>query len=568
MMGVRPGLTALVLLGVLLCAQGQETVYSRPECPVLCTTEEEFETPLPETPLCKTHRIQDWAIVMLNQVKNNLKEVNPPGVGRLLGIFSACVHDAAALGSPKMTAFYSRQQRKANLLGEDFDVEAAIDGAAFEALRSMFSKFDAFSLVEDFLQDLCGSSKIVIQGDRNGSSGLEVTQKPFRGSAFMDAVETAYSDDESFALGNATCRDVIAAYTTDGFDTIGRPFPDTVVEPHVPFNKPQVTPGVTDCAAEIESLDRWQPLCVPVAFGADECNVQQFLAPTAREWHTFGLPSGDYLRPGGPPKFEENEEEWRKQAFEVVEFSANLSDLTKMTAEHWADGPDSTTPPGHWYRIGLEAAEKKELDIFQTARVIFLVGVSLADAGVGAWDTKITFDHIRPITMIQCGFAGEIVESWVGPYQGVASDREASTWQPYQAATFVTPAFGGYISGHSTFSAAAGGALENFFGDAYVAQKCRKIEEGSSLFEGRIERGQPGFVDGLTNVANKGPRTTGYAPATDVVLCWTTWDQAVEEAGISRLAGGIHILADHTDGIAVGKAVADLVYEKAIKNWE
>lgn len=140
---------------------------------MLCTKEEEFETPLPEKPKCKTHRIQDWAIVMLNQVgtlhhdthqafhgasrlcseklsscairtlvshcenagefqmkysgseffcgsdqqvKNNLKEVNPPGVGRLLGIFSACVHDAAALGNPKMKPFYSRQQEKADLL--------------------------------------------------------------------------------------------------------------------------------------------------------------------------------------------------------------------------------------------------------------------------------------------------------------------------------------------------------------------------------------------------------------------------------------------------------------------
>ncbi|CAD7704987.1 unnamed protein product [Ostreobium quekettii] len=569
-MDVRAALKAALLLGVLLCAQAQEAVYSREECPVLCTNEKEFETPLPEKPKCKDEpgaRIQDWATVMLNQVKNNVKELNPPGVGRLLGIFSACVHDAAALGSPKMTPFYSRQQKKANDLA-NFEVEAAIDGAAFEALRSMFSEFDSFGLVVDFMRDLCGSSKVPKEGgvDIEGtgdSNGLKVTTRPFQ----KGELESAYEGDDSFALGNATCRDVIAAYTSDGFDTIGRPLPGTVVEAHVPFNEPQVKPGVTDCAAEIKSLDRWQPLCVPVAFMSEECNVQKFLAPTAREWHTFGLPSGDFLRPDGPPSFDTDEAEWRRQAFEVVEFSANLSDLTKMVAEHWADGPDSTTPPGHWYRIALEAAEVKELDLFETAKVIFLTGISLADAGVAAWDTKITFDHIRPITMIQCGYGGDLVDSWVGPYQGVAKNREAATWQPYQATTFVTPAFGGYISGHSTFSAASGGALDNFFGTAYVAPKCRRITEGSSLFEGRIDEGEPGFVEGLTNVPNKGPRTTGYAPATDVVLCWTTWDEAVEEAGISRLAGGIHIIADHTDGITVGKAVADLVYEKAKKNW-
>lgn len=153
---------------------------------------------------------------------------------------------------------------------------------------------------------------------------------------------------------------------------------------------------------------------------------------------------------------------------------------------------------------------------------MFLVGISLADAGVAAWDTKIAYDHIRPITMIQCGFAGDVVDSWVGPYQGVATNREASTWQPYQAATFMTPAFGGYISGHSTFSSAAGAALEKFFGSAYIAQKCRLVEKGASLFEGKIEKGKPGFVDGLTNVANKGPRTKGEGSKNCAASSWLT----------------------------------------------
>lgn len=41
----------------------------------------------------------------------------------------------------------------------------------------------------------------------------------------------------------------------------------------MPFNQPQEKPGVTDCATEIKSLDRWQPLCVPVSFGSKECKV-------------------------------------------------------------------------------------------------------------------------------------------------------------------------------------------------------------------------------------------------------------------------------------------------------
>lgn len=148
------------------------------------------------------------------------------------------------------------------------------------------------------------------------------------------------------------------------------------------------------------------------------------------------------------------------------------------------------------------------MDIFDTAQVLFVVGNAINDAGVAAWEAKIKFDSIRPLQMIQCGFSDELLDAWIGPYQGVG-DVPAAVWQPYQAATFVTPAFAGYVSGHSTFSAAAAGALINIFGEAYVAPKCRRIAEGESLFEAKIERGQPGFMDGMTNVANRGPRTKG-----------------------------------------------------------
>lgn len=90
----------------------------------------------------------------------------------------------------------------------------------------MFSRFDSFGLVEDFMQDLCGETKIPKEDalDIEGSgdaNGLKVTTRLFESGA----LKAAYVGDDSFALGNATCRDVIAAYTSDGFDTIGRPFP-------------------------------------------------------------------------------------------------------------------------------------------------------------------------------------------------------------------------------------------------------------------------------------------------------------------------------------------------------
>lgn len=160
----------------------------------------------------------------------------------------------------------------------------------------------------------------------------------------------------------------------------------------------------------------------------------------------------------------------------------------------------------------------QRLSLEDTARLMFLVGNALNDAGVASWDAKRFFNFARPITMIQCGLAGEAVEAWLGPYLGVGV-TDASVWQPYQATTFVTPAFAGYVSGHSTFSAAAYKALELFFGGIeYLAPKCHLIPEGTGLYERRIDAGMPGFVPGLTDIPNNGPRTQGGIESLGVQL--------------------------------------------------
>eukprot|EP00803_Ostreobium_quekettii_P001821 evm.model.scf_234.3 EVM.evm.TU.scf_234.3 scf_234:33900-39232(+) len=456
-----------------------------------------------------------------------------------------------------------------------YDVESAVDGAAYTALRNMFQEFESFTKVSEFLglkYPSSGSKPGYSNGNGYSPSGYSAPTSYAApttyggGRQHMKSGHSGSPLNPSFALGSQICNKVVAEFSNDGFDAIGNPLPGNPYPDHVPFNEPQETPGITDCSSEIKSLDRWQPLCVPVSFGSSECNVQNFLAPNADKWTTFALPSGDFYRPGGPPLFEEDPAEWERQAAEVVQFSRDLEDVSKITAEHWADGPDSTAPPGHWFRIAMEAGLEKHLDLVTDVKLLFLVGNSINDAGVGAWDAKIFYDSIRPITMIQCGLGGDTLESWIGPYRGVGQVA-ASEWQPYQAATFVTPAFAGYVSGHSTFSAAAAGALENFFGEEYVGPQCRRVKEGESDFEGRLEEGDPDFVDGLTNVPNQGPRTTGYAPASDVVLCWDTWYEAAEEAGISRLQGGIHIIADHIDGKDIGFKVADRAYSKARELW-
>lgn len=544
-------LALLLVLGVAKLQEGRGEIFHPERCATICS-QEEYETPLPVAPsLLDGNRAYQWSIVLLNQIKENLPSLSPPGVGRMLGIFGSCLHDAAAMYTAEMKPAFANTIEEYE---EGSSVELAIDGAAYQALSSMFEGRPSFDKVYDFLLKASGEDVVFLQFKNdflvrlNGIKGNE--------------------DFKAFTIGKLACADVIEEIQKDGFDVLANPIDDSLVD-YAPVNKPQREAGITDCSDEMASLDHWQPLCVPLEFGSEECKVQEFLGPAAGKMSTFGRLSISAILPKeGPPLLEQNQEfEYLQMAEQVVNFSANLNDVNKLVAEHWADGPDTTFPPGHFFRIGMEAAKKEGLDLFETAKILFLVGNAMNDAGVAAWHSKVAFDSVRPLQMIQCGMGGKQVSSWIGPYLGVGT-IDASTWQPYQATTFVTPPFAGFVSGHSTFSAAGAAVLKSYFSDdENRAPKCHRYVEGNSLFEGKKLQGEHGFEPGLTDVPNQGPATRGYCPREDVTLCWETFSGAAEDAGISRLHGGIHIIADHTQGVLLGQEVAQHVFDRAQGLW-
>jgi len=120
----------------------------------------------------------------------------------------------------------------------------------------------------------------------------------------------------------------------------------------------------------------------------------------------------------------------------------------------------------------------------------------------------------------------------------------AGDWVPYQAPTFVTPAFAGYFSGHSTFSRAAAEVLTGF--------------TGSEFF--------PGGLAAWTVPAGSLKFEAG--PSTDVVLEWATYFDASDQAGISRLYGGIHISADDLTGRSVGAECGQAAWATARRYYD
>jgi hypothetical protein len=113
-------------------------------------------------------------------------------------------------------------------------------------------------------------------------------------------------------------------------------------------------------------------------------------------------------------------------------------------------------------------------------------------------------------------------------------------WMPYQASNFVTPPFPGYISGHSTFSRSAAEALTRFTGSPFFPGGFREevVDAGWLRFE-------------------KGP----LAP---VKLQWATYYDAADEAGVSRIWGGIHPYADDLPARVIGSTVGARAATRAL----
>lgn len=120
----------------------------------------------------------------------------------------------------------------------------------------------------------------------------------------------------------------------------------------------------------------------------------------------------------------------------------------------------------------------------------------------------------------------------------------ATTWVPYQLPTFVTPAFQGFISGHSTFSRAAAEVLTGFTGSEYF----------------------PGGISGYTIPA--GSLKFEKGPMTDIRLEWATYYDAADQAGQSRLWGGIHIQADDFTGRRIGSECGKAAWTVAQRYYD
>jgi hypothetical protein len=275
-----------------------------------------------------------------------------------------------------------------------------------------------------------------------------------------------------------------------------------------------------------------------------------------------------------------------------------------VLAEFWADGPDSETPPGHWFVILNEVADHPdlvksfggsgtELDENEWyVKAYFTLGGAMHDSAIAAWGIKGWYDYIRPLSAIRAmadrgqssdslaasydpdgmplvpgyielveagdplaGAVGEHigkikVYAWRGPdfILNPLADTAgvdwilAENWWPYQRPSFVTPPFAGYVSGHSTYSRAAAEVLSAITGDPFFPGGMSSFEIPANEFLV--------FEDG---------------PSVDMTLQWATYRDASDQTSLSRIWGGIHPPADDIPGRIIGEQIGLDAFALAIR---
>ncbi|GAB3407547.1 vanadium-dependent haloperoxidase [Flindersiella endophytica] len=350
-------------------------------------------------------------------------------------------------------------------------------------------------------------------------------QQGYDTSASSQPAKTAY----------AACGAVLSFRHHDGSNQLGDLAPGAYSDytGYRPVNSPMVVAGPID-PGTVRDPNRWQPLVFTNSLGRQV--TQAYLAPQWGNVTPFAMRSGDELRsPNGPAIFDKKA--YAREAQAVLDLSANLTDRQKAISEYWSDGPNSETPPGHWNLFARHVSQRDNHAMDDDVRMFFVLNNALLDASICAWDNKLAYDSVRPITAIRYLYDGKQVRAWAGPGLGTRT-IDGGTWKPYQPATFPTPPFGEFASGHSTFSAAAATVLKRFTGSDRFGLSAT-VRAGSS----RIE--------------------PGITPAADITLSWPTFTAAADEAGLSRRYGGIHLEEGDEDARKAGQRIGQDVWTKA-----
>ena len=219
----------------------------------------------------------------------------------------------------------------------------------------------------------------------------------------------------------------------------------------------------------------------------------------------FAIPSPSWARPPGPPAL--TSAQYASDFNEVKSFGSRSSSTRTaqqtQIAFFWDDNGGV-----QWNRIAVAVAAHHHNTLSENARLLAMLNIALADAGIAAWDGKYFYSSWRPVTAIPLGATDS--NPWTEADPG---------WLPLRP---LTPPHQEYPSAHSTNTGAAAVVLAAFFGD-------------ETSFSATSD------------------------PLPGIVRNWARFSDAALEVNDARVYFGIHFRSAVVDGRAAGKAVAEYV---------
>ena len=386
---------------------------------------------------------------------------------RTIAIAQAAVHDAlnAIDARYERYAFTGNAQAGAS-------ADAAISAAARDALVGAIS---------------VGSLPFAGFGSPAAQANA-VAQVDAAYAASLAGIPDGLPKSDGIAIGQASAATILALRSTDHATTLVTYTPGT-------------QPG------------EWQPTPNPVPFDppAAADNLPAVL-PGWGDVTPFVLLRSSQFEPNGPPRLTgvQYASDYNEVKAIGEKNSATRTAEQTSIARFWYEGS-----PAGWSRIARVVAESRGLDSWDTARLLALVNLAMADGFIAGFETRYEFNFWRPVTAIRAGDT---------------DGNDATVADPAWSTLLNTPAIPDYPSTHSVLGGAASEVLRRFFQDDEVP-----------------------FT------------TTSGVPFAGLTRSFASFSQAAAENGESRIYAGIHFRSAVEDGIKLGNKIGGFAFTHALQ---
>ncbi|HMM67828.1 MAG TPA: vanadium-dependent haloperoxidase [Dokdonella sp.] len=290
-------------------------------------------------------------------------------------------------------------------------------------------------------------------------------------------------------------------------------------------------------------------------------------------------------------------------------------DYYRVLAEFWADGPNSETPPGHWFTIANQVSDHPLLvkrfggsgpvldDLEWDVKLYLALGGAMHDAAIAAWGVKGWYDYVRPVSAIRymAGrgqssdpqlpsydpqgirlYPGEIElvtlesiapgqrhEHLAGPGNGNVGKIAVHAWRgpDYIDDPAIDTAGVGWILAEDWWPYQRPSFVTPPFA-GYVSGHSTYSRAAAALLSAFT--GDEYFPGGLGEF--DAPRNQFLVfeegPSVDVTLQWARYYDAADECSLSRIYGGIHPPADDIPGRLMGAEIGPEALDRARLHYE